>query len=135
LAVDGSDASKRALDEALNIAVLVQGRLHVIYIVDPWRVSPYAGYFDPEALRKVLREDGQIAQEAARKAMAERGVADDTEIEETQSPADDVPSCLHRCAQRQDAELVVMGHTAGAASALQCLAASQSSSCACRRVR
>ncbi|WP_137958865.1 universal stress protein [Burkholderia sp. 4M9327F10] len=109
LAVDGSDASNRALDEALDIAALAQGRLHAVYIVNPWRVSPYSGYYDPEALRKVLREDGQITLEAARKVMAERGVAGDTEIEETKSPEDDIPSCLHRFVQRHDADLVVMG--------------------------
>jgi len=109
LAVDGSDASKRALDEVLDIAALAQGRLHAVYIVSPWCVSPYAGYYDPEALRKVLREDGQITLEAVRQAMAERGVAGDTEIDEIQSPADDIPSCLHRFVQRHGAELVVMG--------------------------
>jgi len=109
LAVDGSDASKRALDEALDIAALARGRLHAVYIVHPWCVSPYAGYSEPEALRKVLREDGQIALEAVRKAMAERGVPGDTEIDETQSSADNIPSCLHRFVQRHGAELVVMG--------------------------
>ncbi|CAE6762162.1 hypothetical protein R69927_04963 [Paraburkholderia domus] len=109
LAVDGSDASKRALDEALYIAALANGWLHAVYIVNPWCVSPYAGYYDPEALRKVLREDGRITLEAVRKAMAERGVAGDTEIDETLSSADDIPSCLHRFVQRRGAELVVMG--------------------------
>jgi hypothetical protein len=37
--------------------------------------------------------------------MAERGVAGDTEIGETQSSADDIPSCLHRFVQRHGAAL------------------------------
>lgn len=65
MAVDGHDASKRALGEALDIAALAQGRLHAVYIIDPWGVLPYAGYSDPEALRNVLHEDGKITLEAA----------------------------------------------------------------------
>ena len=109
LAIDGSDSSKRALDEALDVAVLAQARLHAVYIVHPWSMSRYAGYYDPEELRKVLREDAQMTLETVRKAMTERGVPGETEIEETQSAADDIPSCLYRCVQRQGAELVVMG--------------------------
>jgi nucleotide-binding universal stress UspA family protein len=33
----------------------------------------------------------------------------DTEIEETEDAADDIPHCLARCVQRQGAGLVVMG--------------------------
>lgn len=109
VAVDGSDTSRRALDEALAIAALAHARLHAVYVIHKWSLSPYSGYYDPEALAKVLREDGKIALEEARKAMAERGVPGDAEIDETQGAADDIPSCLQRCAQRQGAALVVMG--------------------------
>ncbi|NPT56160.1 universal stress protein [Paraburkholderia elongata] len=53
LAVDGSDASKRALGEALDIAALAQERLHAVYI-DPWCVSPYGGYYDSDTLHKIV---------------------------------------------------------------------------------
>ena len=109
LALDGSASSRRALEEALGIALFAHAHVHAVYIVHPWAMSRYAGYYDPEALRKVLREDGRVALEAARKAMTKRGVTGDIEIDETDSAADDIPHCLHRCAQRQGAELVVMG--------------------------
>ncbi|CAB3722370.1 Putative universal stress protein [Paraburkholderia phenoliruptrix] len=109
VALDGSESSRNALHEALELAQLTKGRIHAIYIVDPWSMSPYSGYVDPEQLRAVLREDGRMALEWAREAMANRGVPGDSEMEETQDPADDVPRCLARCVRRQSADLVVMG--------------------------
>jgi nucleotide-binding universal stress UspA family protein len=109
VALDGSDSSRWALYEALKFAQLTQARLHAVYVVHPWCMSRYAGYFDPDQLRIVLRDDGRIALEEARRAMAERGMPGDTEIEETEDAADDIPHCLARCVQRQGAGLVVMG--------------------------
>jgi nucleotide-binding universal stress UspA family protein len=109
LAVDGSDASKRAEEEAFRIAALARARVHALYVVSKWGLAPYAGYYEPEALGTVLREDGRLALEAVRAAMAERGIAGDIEIDETQNAADDIPSCLERCIQREKIDLVVMG--------------------------
>jgi nucleotide-binding universal stress UspA family protein len=109
VALDGSESSRWALYEALEFAQLTHARLHAVYVVNPWCVSRYAGYFNAEQLRNVLREDGRLALDEARRAMAERGVPGDTEIEETGNAADDIPHCLARCVQRQGAGLVVMG--------------------------
>lgn len=109
LAVDGSDASKRAVEEALRIAALAHARVHALFVVSKWGLAPYAGYYEPEALGTVLREDGRIALEAVRAAMAARGISGDIEIDETVNAADDIPSCLERCVQRQNIDLVVMG--------------------------
>ncbi|MFM0593665.1 MULTISPECIES: universal stress protein [Paraburkholderia] len=109
LAVDGSDASIQALHQALDVATLAQASLHAVYVVQPWQLSPYAGYYDPEALRKVLREDARTALDIARAAMSARGVKGTTEIVEAETAADDIASCLQRCAQRHGAELVAMG--------------------------
>jgi hypothetical protein len=40
--------------------------------------------------------------------MAEGAILGDVEIGETENAADDVPSCLKRCVQRQNIEPVVM---------------------------
>jgi nucleotide-binding universal stress UspA family protein len=109
VALDGSESSRWALYEALEMAQLAHARLHAVYIVHPWCLSRYAGYVDADQLRTVLREDGRVALAEARRAMAERGVPGDTEIDETVDAADDIPRCLARCVQRQGAGLVVMG--------------------------
>lgn len=109
LAVDDSDVSVRALNEALDVATLSHAGLHAVYVVHPWQMSQYAGYYDAEDLRKVLQEDARRVLEAARLAMEKRGVKGTTEIVETENAADDIASCLSRCARRHDAGLVVMG--------------------------
>ncbi|MGF6597362.1 nucleotide-binding universal stress UspA family protein [Paraburkholderia sp. GAS448] len=109
LAIDGSDPSRRALDEACRVAVLSGARVHAVYVVDKWGLSPYAGYYDPEALGRVLHADGHGVLHSAREVLAKQGVECDTEIDETHDRSDDVAHCLQRCAQRQGAELVVMG--------------------------
>jgi hypothetical protein len=95
----------------LELAQFTQARFHAVYVVHPWCMARYAGYFDPDQLRNVLREDGRMALEEARWAMAERGLPGDTEIDETEDAADDIPHCLARCVQRQGAGLVADGHT------------------------
>lgn len=142
LAVDGSDASKRAVEEAFRIAALARARVHALYVVSKWGVAPYAGYYEPEALGTVLREDGRIVLEGVRAAMAERGIPGDIEIDETQNAADDIPSCLERCVQRQNIDLVVMGTHGrrgaarrGAARAGSCWVAWRRVCCAFRPVR
>lgn len=109
LAVDGSDTSKLAVEEALRIAAFVHGRIHALYVVGKWGIAPYAGYYEPEALGTVLREDARTALDAVSKEMAERGILGEVEIDETESAADDIPSCLQRCVERHNIDLVVMG--------------------------
>ena len=109
LAIDGSDSSRRALDEACRVAVLSGARVHAVYVVDKWGLSPYAGYYDPEALGRVLHADGHGILQSAREVLTEQGVECDMEIDDTHDRSDDVAHCLQRCAQRQGAELVVMG--------------------------
>jgi hypothetical protein len=108
LAVDGSEASKRAAEEAFRIAAWARARVPALYVVSKWGGAPYAGYYEPEALGTVLREDGRIALDEVRAAMAERGIPGDVEIDETQNAADDIPSCLERCIQGQTVDPVVM---------------------------
>lgn len=109
LAVDGSEASRRALDEACRIAVFFDARLHAVYVVSKWGIAPYAGYYEPEALAAVLRDDGRIALETVREAMSGQGVPGDVEIDETLNATDDIANCLQRSVQRHNIELVVMG--------------------------
>jgi len=109
LATDGSDSSRLALEEACRIAMRCGARVHVVHVVDKWRLAPYAGYYDPEALGRVLHADGHGFLQSAREALAGQGVGCDAEIDETQSRSDDIAHCLLRCAQRQGAEIVVMG--------------------------
>ena len=109
VAMDGSDTSIEALDEALRMASVTQAGLHVVCVVDQAPFLPYAGYYDPDALIDAARKDGAKVLEKAQNAIARMGLAGDIELAETESIADDVPNCLKRCALRYGADLVVMG--------------------------
>jgi nucleotide-binding universal stress UspA family protein len=108
VAVDGSESSKAAIAEALRMAEFARAHVHAVYVVHPWGLS-YPGYYEPEALAKVLREDGRAALDEARKAMAGHDVSRNVEIDETQGAQDTIAQSLLRCAQRQGADLVMMG--------------------------
>jgi nucleotide-binding universal stress UspA family protein len=109
LAADGSDASQRAVNEALKLATLVQGRVHAVYVVHKWGLAPYAGYLDPDALGRVLNEDGRLALEEVTQAMKVSNVPGEVEICETTGKSDAIPQCLQRCAEIQQADVIVMG--------------------------
>lgn len=109
LAVDGSESSKRAIEEAAHIASLAHATVHAVYVVDKSALFNYGGYYDPQALLEALRNDGQSALSQAREALAAAGIACKEETIETESMADDVAASLQRHAERIGADLVVMG--------------------------
>ncbi|WP_321915631.1 MULTISPECIES: universal stress protein [unclassified Paraburkholderia] len=109
LAVDGSESARRAAKEAASLAAVAHAHVHAVYVVHKWGLAPYSGYFDPEALGRVLNEDGRVALEEVRLAMKDRKVAATYEICETLGKSDSIPECLQRCAKIQDADLVLMG--------------------------
>ncbi|WP_321948125.1 universal stress protein [Paraburkholderia sp. J10-1] len=109
LAVDGSGSARRATQEALALAVLAHARVHAVYVVHKWGLAPYSGYYDPEALGRVLNEDGRLALDEVRRAMNAQEVRLSVEICETLGKSDSIAECLQRCAKTQEADLIVMG--------------------------
>ncbi|SDD16936.1 universal stress protein [Paraburkholderia lycopersici] len=109
LAVDGGDSARRAIREAVALAALAHACVHAVYVVHKWGLAPYSGYFDPDALGKVLNEDGRLALEEVRRAMADHEVLGSVEICETLGKSDSIAECLQRCAKMQEADLIVMG--------------------------
>jgi nucleotide-binding universal stress UspA family protein len=109
VAVDGSQSSRLALDEAIQLAKLTRASLQAVNIVDKTPLFSYAGYYDPIALADAIRQDGRNALEAAEKACADAGVECEAELIETESLGDDVASTLQRYVVQKGADLVVMG--------------------------
>ncbi|MFM0420103.1 universal stress protein [Paraburkholderia aromaticivorans] len=109
VALDGSEASKRALSEAIQLARLARGKLTAVFVLDQSAAFTYAGACDPHLLTDAARQVGQSFLTSALDQMRELDVAGDTEIVETQGIAEDIASALLRCAERRGADLVVMG--------------------------
>ncbi|MBN3759749.1 universal stress protein [Burkholderia sp. Ac-20365] len=109
VAVDGSETSKKAVQEAVKLASLTSGTVHAVYVVDQSPIFSYAGYFDPVVLTDALRDDGRKALDNAQSTCAQSGVACAIELVETEPLSEDVAHTLQRCADRIGAELVVLG--------------------------
>ena len=109
LAVDGGASARRATQEAVALAAVAHAYVHAVYVVHKWGLAPYSGYFDPDALGRVLNEDGRLALEEVRRTMNDQKVSGSVEICETLGKSDSIPECLQRCARMQEADLVVMG--------------------------
>lgn len=109
VALDGSESSKRALSEAIQLAKLSRGRVTAVYVLDQSGAFTYAGACDPHLLTDAARQVGVTLLHGALAQMRELNVPGDTEIVETQGFAEDVASALLRCVQRRGADLVVMG--------------------------
>lgn len=109
LAVDGGKASGCAVKEALALATLSDASVHAVFVVHPWGIAPYSGYLDPEALGRVLNEDGQHALMAVREQMSRLKVRGAVEICGSEGKSDSIAACLLRCAARELADLIVIG--------------------------
>jgi nucleotide-binding universal stress UspA family protein len=109
VAVDGSEASKRALSEAIQLAKLSRCTLTAVYVIDQSAAFTYAGACDPHLLTDAARQVGVSLLNGALAQMRELNVVGDTEIVETQGIAEDIASALMRCAERRGVDLVVMG--------------------------
>ncbi|HWT38894.1 MAG TPA: universal stress protein [Paraburkholderia sp.] len=109
VAVDGSQTSKQAVQQAAKMASLTSGTVHAVYVVDTSPLFSYAGYFDPVVLTDALRNDGRVVLEDAEAACRQSGVACVTELVETEHLNEDVAQTLQRCTERIGAELVVLG--------------------------
>lgn len=109
LAVDGSESSKRALDEAVRIATFTHGQLHALYLIEKAPVFPYTCHYDMATMKQNLRREGLAMLGEAARVMAAAGVHGDTDLIEIDSMTDDIADCLRRHARRNGADLVVMG--------------------------
>jgi nucleotide-binding universal stress UspA family protein len=109
VALDGSSFSKRALKEAVNLAVLTKGVVHPIYVVDKTPIFSYAGYFDPITLVDALRQDGRSVLEEAEQACVDAEVPCRAELIESESLSDDIATIVLRHGDQVHADLLVLG--------------------------
>ncbi|MEX3932212.1 universal stress protein [Paraburkholderia phymatum] len=108
VAVDGSHTSRRAFDNALNLASKLGATLRAFYAVENTPMYFDAPGYDPSILRNRLVEQGKELTAELSAAMHERGVPGDILVGEASS-LDDVPTLVLRAATEFNADLIVMG--------------------------
>jgi nucleotide-binding universal stress UspA family protein len=111
VAVDGSQASTRALEAATDLAATHGGTLHILHVVREMQVPLTPGLMDAyEKLQRhrheVLTSAGEQLINQAKRAVESKGV----ENVETDLGAGDPASAIIDYAARNKVDLIVMGH-------------------------
>jgi nucleotide-binding universal stress UspA family protein len=109
VAFDGSATSRQALAEALRLARAAGAHLCVAHVIDIAAPMGMGLTYVPADLIDSYRNEAKRQLEVARSEAKAAGVNCETELLEVQSVTDSVAECLHRCAERYGAQLVVIG--------------------------
>lgn len=104
VAIDGSDASQRALVRAVEEATMWNARLHVIYVVETGLFSSLPADNTVEIMYRVLENEGKTVLEKAKKIAADKGVTAITHMKQGHAGSEVVI-----LADKEKADLVIIG--------------------------
>jgi nucleotide-binding universal stress UspA family protein len=104
VAVDGSDASQRALVRAVEEAKVWNARLHVIYTVETGLFSSLPADNTVEIMYRVLETEGNTVLEKAKKYAMEKGVTAITHMKQGHAGTEIVA-----LADKEKADLIIVG--------------------------
>jgi nucleotide-binding universal stress UspA family protein len=106
--VDGSDASARGLDEAIDLARHLQARMQLVHIVEPYvMVTPETMPITVQQIAEIRRSAGiKLLQESESKA---RNAGVEVEVELIESPGGSAGEHIVNKAKEMDANLIVCG--------------------------
>lgn len=109
VALDGSNASKGALKEAIRMTKLADATMTVVYVLDRFAMFAHSANRGQFALVEALRAEGERILADAYREAAESEVACKVDTAETDNIGEDVASCLLRYVRGHSVDLVVMG--------------------------
>lgn len=104
IAIDGSDASQRALVRAVEEAKVWKARLQVIYVVESGLFSSLPVDNTVEIMYRVLEKEGNTVLEKAKQYAAENGVSATTHMKQGHAGSEVVA-----LADKEKADLVMIG--------------------------
>ncbi|SAK60420.1 UspA domain-containing protein [Caballeronia temeraria] len=104
IALDGSESSQRALNEAIRMAKISGALVHAVFVADTAALSSFPVGYRSEVFRDARRmlDEGRARVRAA-------GLECETQLLETHTPDDSIAACLQRRVVQLQADLVVMG--------------------------
>jgi nucleotide-binding universal stress UspA family protein len=109
-AVDGSDASRHALDQAIELARQLSATLRIVHVVDMnWLPLAPELAIDVEAITAARRGAGEETLKAARERARQAGLEAEAALIETETPLRRVAEAIIEEASRWTAGLVVLG--------------------------
>jgi nucleotide-binding universal stress UspA family protein len=110
VAVDGSDTSLHALQQAIELARNLSATLRIVHVVDMnWLPLGPELAIDIEAISTVRRSAGEKILAAARETAQKAGLESESTLMETETPTQHVAETIAKEASRWPADLVVLG--------------------------
>ena len=110
VAVDGSDTSLHALQQAIELARNLSATLRIVHVVDMnWLPLAPELAIDIEAISVVRRSAGEKILAAARETAQKAGLEAESTLMETETPTQHVAETIAKEASRWPADLVVLG--------------------------
>jgi nucleotide-binding universal stress UspA family protein len=104
VAIDGSDASQRALVRAIDEAKVWNAKLHVLYVVETGLFSSLPSDNTVEIMYRVLEKEGTSVLERAKKHAAESGITATTHVKQGHAGSEVIALADH-----EKADLIVVG--------------------------
>ena len=106
--VDGSVASARGLDEAIELARHLKARIRLVHVVEPWvMVSPETTAATLHQVAENIRSVGAGLLKECENKVTNAGIKVDAELIETFG--DSAGECIVKKAKEVDADLIVCG--------------------------
>ncbi|WP_353433013.1 universal stress protein [Polynucleobacter sp. MWH-UH23A] len=109
VAVDGSDTSKLALKEAMNLAGDCGSILRIVYVVDIYNMYAEAEYMNYKEVQKSLEREGEMVLERAKRSLKQSGISFSQHLIKTSSRKPRVAETIVADADKWKADLIVVG--------------------------
>ncbi|MDD1696332.1 MAG: universal stress protein [Methanoregula sp.] len=104
VALDGSEASQRALSQAVDLAKLCNAKLHTVYVVETGLFSSLPLDNTVEIMYSVLEKEGDEVQERAEKFAAGKGITLITHLAQRHAGSE-----IIALAEQEKSDLIIVG--------------------------
>jgi nucleotide-binding universal stress UspA family protein len=104
VAMDGSEASQRALSQAVDLAKLCNAKLHTIYVVETGLFSSLPMEGTVEIMYSVLEKEGEEVMEKAKIYASENGITAITHMKQGHAGTE-----ILALAEEEKSDLIIVG--------------------------
>jgi nucleotide-binding universal stress UspA family protein len=104
VAMDGSEASQRALSQAVDLAKLCNAKLHTIYVVETGLFSSLPMEGTVEIMYSVLEKEGEEVMDRAKKYATEKSITVITHMKQGHAGSE-----ILALAEEEKSDLIIVG--------------------------
>lgn len=112
VSIDGSNPSNRAIDEAVKLVALSQGKIRLVSVVpslaNAYAAGAYSGFVPLESQESFEKETDEILANA-QVELKKRGVDAETKLVSLEAGTDEIADAVLREAQAWNADVIVLG--------------------------